>query len=348
MPARAVAGALVRVDDGRSVAGGEAEDDPRDALSRAPLEAAAHAVVDQAEPPVGEEEDVARVRVRVVHAVEQHRDPVHSHERPQSAAKVVPPLGRVSEGRREPSQTDGLHATRERVGGRRGGGAREPQRRRDEADEGRRRLGEGEEAGGAAPSLEVLAHPPHQLLAHRVGGLEAEGGGDVGRLEVDGGRQAGAVEELHREDVARAEALVGQRGEADERGLEAARRQVGPHLGQVARLLPEVELRLVPLAQPLDEGQVLGEQETRHDLEVVEVGLVQRGHLWVLHLDDHLAPVEQRRAVRLGRIWSKNASWKELVSRSHASAPGRSRRRRRAPGRRRRRALPSAHRCRLR
>ena len=44
------------------------------------------------------------------------------------------------------------------------------------------------------------------------------------------------------------------------------------------------ELRLVPLAQPLDEGQVLGEQETRHDLEVVEVSLVQRGHLWVLHL----------------------------------------------------------------
>ena len=68
----------------------------------------------------------------------------------------------------------------------------------------------------AAAPLRMLAHPPHQLLAHCVGGLEAEGGGDVGRLEVDGGRQAGAVEELHREDVARAEALVGQRGEADE------------------------------------------------------------------------------------------------------------------------------------
>ena len=61
----------------------------------------------------------------------------------------------------------------------------------------------------------------------------------------------------------------------------------------------EVELGLVAAAQAPHELHVFGEEVARHDLEVGEVGVVQLGHLGILHLDDDLLPAQQRRAVRL-------------------------------------------------
>eukprot|EP00964_Phaeocystis_antarctica_P128997 scaffold92825_cov66-Phaeocystis_antarctica.AAC.4 len=300
----------------------------RGAFRRA--EAADHAVVDEPEAAVRQHEDVARVRVGVVHPVEQQLAAVHAHQRAHEAAQVVPPLAAAAAAATAAAATAAAAACQ-------GGAQRhaEPElcgpagdaEERGAHAAGRCGVGAHKRRGGrghaeqvlprAAARLEMVAHARHQQRAQLVGAAaQTQRTRDVGLLCLDGGGEGDAAQVLHSEHVTADQPVVGHGGDAHQVRLEAARAHVGAQLAQVCRLGPKVELGLVAAAQAPDKLHILGEEVSRHDLEVGEVGVVQRGHLGVLHLDDDLLPAQQCRAMRLresgGAHWSRIEALEDL------------------------------------
>ena len=72
----------------------------------------------------------------------------------------------------------------------------------------------------AAPGLKVRSHALHELRAQRLRRRHAERACYVTHLELDGRGEAASLEALHCENMASAQASIGHRRHAHERGLE--------------------------------------------------------------------------------------------------------------------------------
>ena len=249
--------------------------------------------VDEADAAVVEQHDVARVRVAREEAVAQHLVAQHGAER--------------AHGRLDVDHRQRLLVLFARLLGDAADGAvvqRDPrvdrQRRGAHVALQQRELEPGGPRRGAAVAERLalrLARPAvlHHLLLELVDRDALRLGVGL-RRPLQPVEQRPARELRHDQHVLRDHVWVDELGHAH---LREGARQVAPDLLHHLGLAPEVELGHELLAELGHLAHRLRRPEVARAHELREVRVEEAAHLRVLHLDHHLAPVEQPRAVHL-------------------------------------------------
>ena len=164
MPARHVASTLILLYDGRYISTRQPK---RDTSNRTPLrsrEPPDHAIVYEAKSPVRQQQHIARVRVGIIHSIEEHRTAVHADQSADGASEI---WAAGAGGGGDGSSSIHVQINREAAGkraedeceperGRRRERAPPPRRYAVQSDEGCGVLGSLHEAFRAATALKVL------------------------------------------------------------------------------------------------------------------------------------------------------------------------------------------------